>query len=81
MSFSHQNLCQKSLHNFSPVWPIPKSVMYRSNYLSANTLTMSAHVNTPGQIQVGKNIAFLNGPLLLEYVSFAVQDWEASNTR
>lgn len=41
---------------------------------------MSAHVNTPGQLQVGKNIAFLNGPLLLEYVSFAVQDSEASNT-
>lgn len=41
---------------------------------------MSAHANTAGQTQVGKNIAFLNGPLLLEYVSFAVQDWEASNT-
>lgn len=34
----------------------------------------------PGQVQVGKSIAFLNRRLLLEDVSFAVQDWEDSNS-
>lgn len=34
----------------------------------------------PGQVQVGKSIEFLNRRLLLEDVSFAVQDWEDSNT-
>lgn len=34
----------------------------------------------PGQVQVGKSIAFSNGHLLLEDVSFAVQNREVSNT-